>query len=72
MKNNNSTKPRVAVVGAYNADLVVTCERSLEPGKSLVGGPMQIFGGGRGANCAVAAARAGCEVAFVGARGRDG
>jgi ribokinase len=33
---------------------------------------MHIFGGGRGANMAVAAARAGCEVTFVGASGRDG
>src|ERR1700678_2446291 len=72
MKKNNSTKPQVVVVGAYNADLVVACERSLEAGKSLVGGPMQIFGGGRGANCAVAAARADCAVAFIGAHGRDG
>jgi ribokinase len=72
MKKNNSTKPRVVVVGAYNADLVVTCERSLEAGKSLIGGPMQIFGGGRGANCAVAAARAECAVTFIGAHGRDG
>src|ERR1700722_18287277 len=72
MKKNNSTKLRVVVVGAYNADLTVACERALEGGKSLIGGPMQIFGGGRGANCAVAAARAECAVAFVGARGRDG
>jgi len=72
MKKNNSANPRVAVVGAYNADLAVACERSLEPGKSLIGGPMQIFGGGRGANCAVAAARADCAATFIGARGRDG
>src|SRR3984957_18493579 len=72
MKKNNSTKLRVVVVGAYNADLTVACERALEGGKSLIGGPMQIFGGGRGANCAVAAARAECAVAFIGARGRDG
>jgi ribokinase len=72
MKKNSSAKPQVVVVGAYNADLVVACERSLEAGKSLIGGPMQIFGGGRGANCAVAAARADCAVAFVGAHGRDG
>ncbi|MBV8273964.1 MAG: hypothetical protein JO170_01725 [Verrucomicrobia bacterium] len=30
-----------------------------------------MFGGGRGANCAVAAARAGCQVKFVGGRGKD-
>ena len=37
----------------------------------MVGGPLQIFGGGRGANCAVAAARAGAEVSFIGAHGHD-
>jgi ribokinase len=72
MKKNGSTKSRVVVVGAYNADLTVACDRSLEVGKTLIGGPMQIFGGGRGANCAVAAARADCAVTFIGARGRDG
>ena len=72
MKNKNSTKHRVVVVGAYNADLVVACEGPLEAGKSLMGGSMQIFGGGRGANCAVAAGRAGCAVTFIGAHGRDG
>jgi sugar/nucleoside kinase (ribokinase family) len=68
----SSTKVKVAVVGSYNADLTVKCDKSLVPGKSLIGGPMQIFGGGRGANCAVAAARAECAVTFVGARGRGG
>jgi ribokinase len=65
-------KPRVVVVGAYNADLTISCETPLVSGRSVAGGPMRIFGGGRGANCAVAAARFGCEVAFVGAHGRDG
>jgi ribokinase len=68
----SSTKLKVAVIGSYNADLTVKCDKPLVPGESLIGGPMQIFGGGRGANCAVAAARAECAVTFVGARGRDG
>jgi ribokinase len=72
LKTNKPAKPRVVVVGVYNADLLVRCETPLVSGKSVVGGPMQIFGGGRGANCAVAAARAGGAVAFVGAYGRDG
>jgi ribokinase len=71
LKTNERSKPRVVVVGGYNADLLIRCETPLVAGKSLVGGPMQIYGGGRGANCAVAAARAGCAVAFVGAYGRD-
>jgi ribokinase len=65
-------KPRVVVVGAYNADLTIGCETPLISGRSVLGGPMRIFGGGRGANCAVAAAKFGCEVSFVGAHGRDG
>jgi ribokinase len=64
-------KPTVVIVGGYNADLVISCETLPVEGKSMVGGPLQIFGGGRGANCAVAAARAGARVAFVGAHGRD-
>jgi ribokinase len=64
--------PRVVVLGAYNADLMITCETPILPGRTLVGGPMQICGGGRGGNCAVAAARAGCDVSFIGAHGRDG
>ena len=72
MKNERSSKRRVVVVGSYNADLAVRCAGPLVAGKSLIGGPMQIFGGGRGANCAVAAARAECIVTFIGARGRDG
>jgi ribokinase len=65
-------KPKVVVVGGYNADLLVTCSQLPTAGRIFRGGPLQIFGGGRGANVAVAAARAGCEVTFVGACGRDG
>jgi ribokinase len=64
-------QPKVAVVGGYNADLVIACETLPTEGESMVGGPLQIFGGGRGANCAVAAARAGAEVLFIGAHGHD-
>src|SRR6267143_6456544 len=65
-------QPKVVVVGGYNADLVITCATLPVEGESMVGGPLQIFGGGRGANCAVAAARAECTVSFIGACGRDG
>jgi ribokinase len=64
-------RPKVVVVGGYNADLVISCETLPVEGKSMVGGPLQIYGGGRGANCAVAAARAGADVAFIGAHGHD-
>jgi ribokinase len=67
----NLSKPKVVVVGGYNADLVVSCSTLPLEGESSIGGPLQVFGGGRGANCAVAAARAGAEVTFVGAHGHD-
>jgi len=50
MNSMNRAQPKVVVVGAYNADLRVSCETPLVPGKSITGGPLQIFGGGRGAN----------------------
>src|SRR5260370_12071798 len=61
----------VAVLGKYNAELVIACEPLAVEGEIMVGGPLQIFGGARGANCAVDAARAGAEVSFIGAHGHD-
>ena len=68
---NSYYKLRVLVIGSYNTDLVIACDTIPERGQSILGGDFQIFCGGRGANCAVAAARAGCQVKFVGARGAD-
>jgi ribokinase len=62
---------QVTVVGSYNTDLVIWCDAIPAKGQSLVGGEFDMYSGGRGANCAVAAARAGCQVKFVGAHGRD-
>jgi ribokinase len=61
----------VVVVGSYNTDLVIWCDSIPTKGQSLMGGEFDMFCGGRGANCAVAAARAGCLVKFVGAHGSD-
>jgi len=63
--------PRLAVVGSSNTDLVLTLNRLPRPGETLSGGLFQRFGGGKGANQAVALARAGCAVTLVGARGDD-
>jgi ribokinase len=65
------TKPRILVVGSSNTDLVVFCDRLPNPGETVLGGEFQTFGGGKGANQAVAAARAGGDVAFLGAHGAD-
>jgi ribokinase len=63
--------PHVVVVGSSNTDLVVICDHLPRPGETVLGGDFQMFGGGKGANQAVAAARAGANVTFVGARGGD-
>lgn len=64
-------KPRVLVAGSSNTDLVVFCERLPKPGETVLGGEFKTFGGGKGANQAVAAARAGGDVTFLGAYGND-
>jgi len=66
-----SSKPRVLVVGSSNTDLVVYCQRLPKPGETVLGGEFKTFGGGKGANQAVAAARAGGDVTFLGAYGAD-
>jgi len=65
------THPQVVVVGSSNTDLVLACSRLPKPGETLLGGELQRFHGGKGANQAVAAVRAGASVAFIGARGDD-
>src|ERR1700745_2435608 len=64
-------KPHILVVGSSNTDLVVFCDRLPNPGETVLGGQFQMFGGGKGANQAVAAARAGGHVSFLGAYGAD-
>jgi ribokinase len=61
----------VVVVGSVNADLVVSVKALPRAGETVTGGTFARHGGGKGANQAVAAARAGARVAFVGAVGND-
>ena len=69
--STGSSKPRVLVVGSSNTDLVVYCQRLPNPGETVLGGEFKMFGGGKGANQAVAAVRAGGDVTFLGAYGAD-
>ncbi|MEO8245493.1 MAG: ribokinase [Chloroflexota bacterium] len=63
---------RVVVLGSINTDFVVSADRLPAPGETVLGGSLAIHQGGKGANQAVAAARAGAEVVFVGCVGDDG
>jgi len=65
------SESHVVVVGAVNVDLVVAAPRLPGPGETVVGGGLQTFGGGKGANAAVAAARAGASVRLIAAVGAD-
>jgi ribokinase len=64
-------RPRVAVVGSINLDLVATVPHLPRPGETLTGAELDHVPGGKGANQALAAARLGAEVRFVGAVGDD-
>jgi ribokinase len=61
----------VVVIGSINVDFVVSVERLPDPGETVLGGRFATHQGGKGANQAVAAARAGVDVRFVGAVGND-
>jgi ribokinase len=63
--------PRITVVGSANTDLVARCERLPRPGETLTDAALERFPGGKGANQAVAAARLGADVRFVGRVGTD-
>lgn len=62
---------KIVVVGSSNTDMVVKTERFPEPGETILGGDFFMFPGGKGANQAVAAARAGGKVIFVCCLGDD-
>lgn len=64
-------RPKIAVVGSINMDLVVRLEKLPSPGETLIGIDSEEICGGKGANQAVAAARMGGQVVMVGKVGRD-
>jgi ribokinase len=63
--------PRITVVGSANTDLVAGTERLPRPGETVTDASLARFPGGKGANQAVAAARLGADVRFVGRVGTD-
>ena len=66
-----SSAPRIAVVGSANVDLVARCERLPRPGETVTDAQLDRVPGGKGANQAVACARLGARVRFVGRIGTD-
>jgi ribokinase len=63
--------PKVVVIGSANVDLTVRVDRLPEPGETVSGGEFYTSFGGKGANQAVAALRAGAEVRFSAKVGHD-
>ncbi len=61
----------VVVFGSANVDLTVRTRRAPGPGETVTGTTFTESGGGKGANQAVAAARAGARTRFVGCVGDD-
>ncbi len=66
------TASSIVVLGSANTDLVVQLDRRPGPGETVLGGDLGVLPGGKGANQAVAAARSGGSVVFLGAVGQDG
>jgi ribokinase len=61
----------VLVAGAINTDLVARVAKAPDAGETVTGSTFAIFGGGKGANQAIAAARSGAPTAMFGALGDD-
>ena len=64
--------PEIVVIGSANADLVTRVERLPAPGETVLATGYEEHPGGKGANQAIAAARLGRAVSFVGVVGEDG
>ena len=62
---------KIVVVGSFNADLVSYMERMPRPGETVHGDRFATGAGGKGSNQAVAAARLGADVSFIGRLGND-
>jgi ribokinase len=61
----------IAVLGSTNMDLVAYVSRAPQRGETVTGREFRTIPGGKGANQAVAAARAGADVSMIGAVGND-
>lgn len=68
---SEASKRPIVVLGSVNADLTLRCARLPRPGETVHGEDFRTVPGGKGANQAVAAARLGGRVEFIGCVGDD-
>ena len=61
----------IVVIGSSNTDMIVQTPWIPRPGETILGGIFSTAAGGKGANQAVAAARAGGNVSFIARVGTD-
>ncbi|NQV33527.1 MAG: ribokinase, partial [Phycisphaeraceae bacterium] len=61
----------IVVIGSSNTDMIVQTPHIPKPGETILGGTFNTAAGGKGANQAVACARAGGKVTFVARVGSD-
>lgn len=66
-----NTSAKLAVLGSINADHILNLTHFPRPGETVIGKQYQIAFGGKGANQAVAAGRAGADIAFIACVGAD-
>jgi ribokinase len=64
-------KMKIVVLGSSNTDMIISVDRIPQPGETILGGEFSTAAGGKGANQAVAAARAGGAVTFIARLGKD-
>jgi ribokinase len=64
-------KAKIVVVGSSNTDMILKLDRIPKPGETILGGEFITAAGGKGANQATAAARAGGAVTFIARVGQD-
>lgn len=62
---------RICVVGSLSCDLVMCVPRRPQKGETIIGTSFNTFVGGKGNNQALAAARCGAPVSFIGKVGKD-
>jgi ribokinase len=66
-----SIAKHIVVIGSSNTDMIIRVPRIPAPGETILGGEFFTAAGGKGANQAVGAARAGGRVTFIARVGND-